>query len=132
MYYEWRSDSEKQCSAKWKKAGKLFYLLYPLQLCPGTPRGLCYTKITVQHRVRAGVSSELTAKQTSQKPLQTPSTQKGLEPSCPGEHLLRVIGKAFISLFHYFPIVSIDLGWVKVQITSGKEQAKWSTKVARQ
>lgn len=78
MYYKWRSDSEKQCSAKWKKVGKLFCLLYPLQLCPGTPRGLCYTKLTVQHRVRAGVSSEeLTAKQTSQKPLQTASTQKG-------------------------------------------------------
>lgn len=65
-----------------------------------TSLGPCYAKITVQHRVRAGVSSEeLTAKQTRQKPVQTPSTQKGWEHRCPGEHLLRAIGIAL--LFSY-------------------------------
>lgn len=38
MYYEWRSDSEKESSAEWKKVDKLFCLLYPLQLCPRTRR----------------------------------------------------------------------------------------------
>lgn len=59
---------------------------------------------------RAGVSSaKLIAKQTRQKPLQTPSTQKGWEHSCPGEQL------------YYFLIVKTDLGWVKARGTGGKE-----------
>lgn len=67
-----------------------------------------WTALSKQHRVRAGVSSEeLTAKQTGQKPLQTPSTQRGWEHSCPREHLLRGTGTAL--LFSYCQ----ELIWVR-------------------